>query len=177
MLVYLWQTLNDICPNIGLLDAKSCKLLSSLVLGWEESSRVGERVHETSQPVRNVDLAEEEEDVTNGGDESNGVDFRAMKKELGKHLEVDIAEEHGQRHGKVALCSQGNVTVPSLINSINIIWGDLLEVQGGLVCFQSKGFLPVDHQTGESSAPKAFHCHRIHQTYNQPFVHSLVEDI
>ena len=49
---------------------------------------------------------------------SNGLDFRAIKKELGKHLEIDIAEEHGQRHGKVALCSQGYMTVTSLIDSI-----------------------------------------------------------
>ena len=71
--IYLWKSLNDIRPNIGLLDAKSCQLLSSLVLGWEEGSGVGEGVHETAQPVGNVDLAEEDH-VTEGGDDGGGGD-------------------------------------------------------------------------------------------------------
>ena len=58
--VYLWEALNDISPDVGLLNAKSRQLLSSLVLGGEEGSRVRECVHETTKPVRNVDLAEEE---------------------------------------------------------------------------------------------------------------------
>ena len=33
-----------------------------------------------------------------------------------ENLEVNIAEEHGEGHRKVALCSQGDVTISRLNN-------------------------------------------------------------